>query len=600
MRVLLVSPTSVPGGAERALAGLALRLPELGIEARAALLQPGPLEDWLAEAGCPVEVIDAGRTRQLHRTAASVVRLAQMARKVDVVVSNQSKGHVYGGLAARLAGRPAVWWQHGTPERSPIESTAARVPAAAVVAGSQQSYDAQRRLTPRRRVELVFPGIDVRGVRARRGSGAGIRGVNKFGNVPLVGIVGRLQEWKGQGVFLQAASQVAQSFPSVIFLVVGGAILGWEGDYPDQLRRLAKELGIEHRVHFVGHQDDVYPWFDALDVVVHASFGEPFGLVLIEAMALGKPVVATAAGGPVDIIEDGVSGILVPPGDHGAMAAAVTKLLEDEQLRAELGAEASVRADEFDDHRMAERFGHIMHELTHTSDIGTSCRAGASRQAAPHAMAGELTHEVALALVPDPPAGGVVLDAGAGQGAFSMLLRNRGYQVVAAGIKPEQFTDPIDYVACDLDATLPFPGESFEGIVAIELIEHLESPLAFVRDCARCLVEGGWLVISTPNILSVASKLSFAVRDVPIYFGEHEYRTNGHISPVSVVDLSRIAGRCGLVVEAAKYSVGKIPVPRLRHRMPMRSEFLRRKAFGESVIVGFRKVGAPRKDVVRG
>lgn len=110
MRVLLVSPTGVPGGAERALAGLARRLPAHGCQPRAVLLQRGPLATWLEDAGCPVEVIDAGRTRHLHRTAGVIRRLAALAAEADVVVSNQSKGHVYGGLAAGWARRPAVWW----------------------------------------------------------------------------------------------------------------------------------------------------------------------------------------------------------------------------------------------------------------------------------------------------------------------------------------------------------------------------------------------------------------------------------------------------------------------------------------------------------
>lgn len=600
MRVLLLSPTSVPGGAERAFAGLARQLPALGFEPRAVLLQSGPLEGWLAEAGCPVEVIDAGRTRHLHRTAATIARVALRAHEADVVVSNQSKGHVYGGLAALLVGRPAVWWQHGTPERSPIELTAAQVPASVVIAGSKGSLEAQRRLTSRCRIELVQPGIDVKAVRARRGSGGEIRRDRAIGSALFVGIVGRLQEWKGQDVFLRAAAIVAESHPTAIFFVVGGAVLGWEGDYPCELHRLATELAIEHKVHFVGHQDDVYPWFDALDVVVHASFGEPFGLVLLEAMALGKPIVATADGGPLEIIEDGVSGILVPPGDGDEMAGAITKLLDDERLRVELAANASVRADRFDERRMAERFGQILNELREHSDSGIIGSSVASGQMAPQPMAGELTHEVAATLVTDAPARGMVLDAGAGQGAFSMLLRNRGFQVVAAGIKPQHFGIPMDYVACDLDASLPFLDHSLEGIVAIELIEHLESPLTFVRDCARCLVPGGWLIISTPNILSLASKLSFAVRDVPICFGEREYSTNGHISPVSVVELERIGSRCGLAIDAIQYSVGKIPVPKLRHRVPLRSEFFRRKAFGESVIVSLRKVGLPAKEIVRG
>ncbi|MBA2440071.1 MAG: glycosyltransferase family 4 protein [Thermoleophilaceae bacterium] len=286
-----------------------------------------------------------------------------MARRFDVVVSNQSKGHVYGGVAAALARRPSLWWQQGTPERSRIEMVAARVPVAIVVASSTASVTAQRLLTPKHRVELVALGTDVAGLRRRLGSGASLRDKHGWGRSPLVGIVGRLQEWKGQEIFLRAAAVIARDHPDATFLLIGGALLGWEGDYPARLEQLAQELGLGKQVRFTGHQDDVYPWFDALDVVVHASFGEPFGLVLVEAMALNKPLIATRSGGPVDIIEDGTSGLLVPVGDHEAMAQAIVALLSDPERRATMGKAAGERAECFDERATAARFAELLKEV---------------------------------------------------------------------------------------------------------------------------------------------------------------------------------------------------------------------------------------------
>ena len=311
--VLLVAPAAVPGGSQRALAGLANRLPAFGYHPRAVLLESGPLEVWLTEAGCPVEVIEMGRTRHLHRTAAVLMELSRRCRSAPLVVANESKGHALAGLGALGSRTPCVWWQHGIPHRSLIEMAAATVPAAAVVCSSATAARAQRRLTPRRRVELIHPGVDVAGLRARRGSGAAIRTRNGWDG-PVVGVVARLQPWKGQELFLRAAARVAATRPDVHFAVVGGALAGGESDYPAHLRKLVAELEIEDRVVFAGHQEDVYPWFDAFDVAVTASVGEPFGLVTLEAMALGTAVVGVRSSGTTEIVEDGSSGSLVPAG----------------------------------------------------------------------------------------------------------------------------------------------------------------------------------------------------------------------------------------------------------------------------------------------
>lgn len=103
-----------------------------------------------------------------------------------------------------------------------------------------------------------------------------------------------------------------------------------------------------------------------------------------------------------------------------------------------------------------------------------------------------------------------------------------------------------------------------------------------------------------PNVLSLASKLSLVVRNVPIYFDDHEYETNGHISPVSLIDLERIATRSGLHVEQVCYSVGKLPIPKLRHWVPLQHPRFRTRAFGESLIVKMRRLGPPSADIHRG
>ncbi|HET7572562.1 MAG TPA: glycosyltransferase [Gaiellaceae bacterium] len=358
-RALLVSASARPGGAERGFLALARRLPEHGWETTAVVLEDGPLREWLGADGI---LLTAGRTRQLHRTARTIRALARLARDADAVVSSLSKTHVYGGAAAALARVPAVWWQRDTAHGTRVERAAARVPAAAVVCSSGPAADAQRRLTPRRRVEVIPPGVDLAVVERRDGDAAALRAHLGWEGLPVVGIVGRLQPWKGQEAFLHAAAAVAAQEPSARFVLVGGAILGWEGDYPERLRRLAAELGLAERVHFTGHVEDALPWYSLLDVLVHASETEPFGRVLVEALALGIPVVSVDEGAPTEIVEDGVSGLLVERRPE-ALAGGVVRVLRDRALAGRLAAAGPERARRFDASRTAAGFATLLDSL---------------------------------------------------------------------------------------------------------------------------------------------------------------------------------------------------------------------------------------------
>jgi glycosyltransferase involved in cell wall biosynthesis len=158
---------------------------------------------------------------------------------------------------------------------------------------------------------------------------------------PLVGIVCRLDPWKGVDDFLAAASEVARADHEAAFAVIGGPIVGQEA-YEDALKNSARELGLGGRVRFSGWRygpADMPDVHRALDVLVLASREpEPFGLVLLEAMATAKPVIATARGGPLDIVENGRTGDLVPPRDPAALARAIIALLHDPARSARMGA----------------------------------------------------------------------------------------------------------------------------------------------------------------------------------------------------------------------------------------------------------------------
>jgi len=359
----MVAPTAAPGGQEDILFNLAICLPALDVSPQVISLHDGALVDRLRSAGVPVTVTEAGRLRQpVHfmRTA-QALRAAMRPDPFDAVYSNMPKAHLYAAWGAWRQHTPTLWVQAGYPDPAHwLDRLATALPADAIICESRDAVAAQQRLRPARSVHLMHPGIDAE--RFCLGGDPGLRAAYGIElGAPLVSIVGRLQPWKGQRQFLEAAAVVARSHLTAQFAVVGGAILGWEGDYPDELERLASSLGIRDRTVFTGHTTDVPRWMAASDVVVNASDPEPFGLVVIEAMAAECAVVAVAKGGPRDVIEDGVSGLLCPHREPAALADAIVRLLGDSDLRARIGRSARVHVrTSFTRDAMARRFAEIL------------------------------------------------------------------------------------------------------------------------------------------------------------------------------------------------------------------------------------------------
>jgi glycosyltransferase involved in cell wall biosynthesis len=160
------------------------------------------------------------------------------------------------------------------------------------------------------------------------------------GNTSLFGIFGILEEWKGHHVFLDAAKMVIDAIPNSIAFIVGDAPSG-NLEYKEQLVTQCVQLGIEKRVVFTGFREDVPELMGMLDVIVHASIiPEPFGKVVIEGMAMQKPVVATEAGGPTEVIESGYDGYLVPPKQARPMADCIIRLLRDRESARKMGEAA--------------------------------------------------------------------------------------------------------------------------------------------------------------------------------------------------------------------------------------------------------------------
>jgi glycosyltransferase involved in cell wall biosynthesis len=165
-----------------------------------------------------------------------------------------------------------------------------------------------------------------------------------LGNSPLVGIVGGLIPWKGHCYFLEAAFLISRKFSEVKFLVVGEDFVG--GRYRRQLEDLSFKLGLSDKVVFTGFRQDIPEILGSLEILVLTSLKEPFGRVLIEAMACAKPVVATNAGGVPEIVREGETGLLVPMRDPEALARSIKLLLNNKEKAKEMGEKGRRRVEE--------------------------------------------------------------------------------------------------------------------------------------------------------------------------------------------------------------------------------------------------------------
>ncbi len=359
LRVVFLDHCAALSGAEIAMLRLIESLPD--IRAHVILAEDGPLVGRLIRAGVSVEVLSldasAGHLNRASaspsslpiasaaHTAAYVARLAIRLRALhpDIVHCNSLKACLYGTSAARAAGIPAVWHARDRMASDYLPDAAARlvrgayrVLPAAAIANSHATLTTFGPTGPARRVEVIPDPF-------RRSYP-----VKPMPEGPLrIGVVGRLAEWKGQHVVLEAFARAFPSGPQRC-AVIGAALFG-EDSYANGLVAQAARLGVADRVDFRGFKSDVEAELDALHVVVHASVvPEPFGQVVVEAMAAGRAVVATSAGGPAEIIEAGHNGLLYPAGDVDALAALFRRLDAEPDLRAALGAEAIVRAADFD------------------------------------------------------------------------------------------------------------------------------------------------------------------------------------------------------------------------------------------------------------
>jgi glycosyltransferase involved in cell wall biosynthesis len=354
MRILQVSSARSLGGGERHLAALAAGLAQSGHEVFAVLRADSPLRDELSalptQNFCTLPLRNA-------LDVASALRLARFVAKhnIEIIHAHLARDYTLAAFAARLNPAAAlVITRHVLFPLSRVHRFAL-ANAARVITVSESVARALRvgAIFPDDKIRVIPNAVDVqRFERARRNFEDSERDedsqheADEGTRLLRVGIVGEISEVKGQEDFVRAASVVAEKFKDEVEFVIVGEDVSRSGEHRVRVERLIAELGLKERVRLMGWLEDVAGVVASLDIFVSASRSEAFGMAMAEALACGVPVVATATEGAREIVEDGVTGLLVPVGDAGALAAAIVSLLKDEPRRLALGAHARESARE--------------------------------------------------------------------------------------------------------------------------------------------------------------------------------------------------------------------------------------------------------------
>jgi len=360
MKVLFLDQSGKPGGAELCLVDIAK---PYGENALVGLFADGDFRKLLEENQVPVEVlttqaIKVGKQSGLFQALGSlgqivplINQVVQRARKYDLIYANTQKALVVGAVASFLARRPLVYHLHDILSLEHFSKTNLRVAvnlinrcAALVIANSQASKMAFLEAGGKSDlVRVVYNGFAAKNYEVDELEVRNLREHLRLEGKFVIGHFSRLSPWKGQHILIDALSQCPQD---VVVILVGDALFG-EQEYVKDLHQKVAGLGLENRVNFLGFRADIPQLMTMCDLITHTSIAaEPFGRVIVEAMLCGKPVIAAEAGGAMELVEDGINGFLVTPGEPQKLAQVIHNCRQESVKTANIANNARISASE--------------------------------------------------------------------------------------------------------------------------------------------------------------------------------------------------------------------------------------------------------------
>ena len=344
--ILYFTNSTLWGGVEEHMCGLLRNLSRYLFRAH-LVCDPAIYERFRAACPLGVDITPLALSSPMH--LAGAIQFARLLRRkqFQIVHSHMFWSSLFASPIAWACGVPIIVetlhgteaWRTGWKANRMIDRATTRfVSKYVAVCDSDARFLKNKKHVPAKKIAIIHNGADTRRFAAPQNARKAIRHALGFSETDFVLIqVARLHPGKGHRVLLEAMRQLLHFHPTLKLICLG------EGEEEPQLRAFCKSLGLADGVRFAGYQHNVPEWLSAADINVLPSFYEGLPLTILEAMAAGLPTVASNVGGIPEAIEDGVSGLLVPPGDPHRLAQALAFLLRDPAIRVRIGQAAHAR-----------------------------------------------------------------------------------------------------------------------------------------------------------------------------------------------------------------------------------------------------------------
>jgi glycosyltransferase involved in cell wall biosynthesis len=328
------------GGAEISLLNLVKRLNKELFIPHFVCSKEGPFIDELRKIKIPPDFVQFPSIRwpnpvQICSTIRSLIDIIKK-KQINLIHSNQPRSNLFGAIAAKIKTVPIVWHERCL-ERGRFDSDNifSFLPDRIICNSGAVKNRFTKGAKTDTKIRTIINGVDLREFNPELNGSIIRKEFNIDEDEPIIGTIGRIDPEKGYECFLESARIILQDFKNVRFLVVGGAFNNHSLE--ESLYEMSVEKGIDKKTIFTGFRRDIPQLLASMDVVVLPSEIDACSRVLFESMAMRKPLVATNAGGTPEIVQDGITGLLVKPGDSSGMARCIKKLLDDKYLAEQYG-----------------------------------------------------------------------------------------------------------------------------------------------------------------------------------------------------------------------------------------------------------------------